>query len=368
MILILHDFRFLEAGGHHQFARYLFCSLSKTHLSRLAFEKLRQFNSHSSLPTALVKLAAVAIESTNILCNRYTTIVINGVWSPEVAFLASLSILLRRSTLLIPHGMSATPYTSDSFKSSIKSFLRFHYCGWLLSSASYVFATSELEMARLNAIQPHPQKTRLLRPSAIYFPPDHIGNVISSSSLNLSQVNFTGRFNILCAGRHVQAKGSYTLLEVWTEYISLSLKPSNLILMGPIGECSLHLRSLPMNRYHSVTMLDNSYTLDDFELMAGFSDLSISFSPSESFGMVIYESLAFGLPVLCSTGTPWQSLNRFNSGACVPHSTSSYLEALMNFSSMTDLDLFRFKANSRKLAARINHDSKSDLEFLSLIP
>jgi glycosyltransferase involved in cell wall biosynthesis len=63
---------------------------------------------------------------------------------------------------------------------------------------------------------------------------------------------------------------------------------------------------------------------------AAFSDADLFVLPShsESFGMVIAEALAHGLPVLTTTATPWPTLRDHDCGWCVDPSVAGLTEGL----------------------------------------
>ena len=84
----------------------------------------------------------------------------------------------------------------------------------------------------------------------------------------------------------------------------------------------------------SLHVIDGEFDNQAFESIISISDLFLSCSPSESFGMCIYEAISLGLPAICSLGTPWQILSSANAGFCVPHNVSSYIDAVLYFKNL----------------------------------
>ncbi|MBV4357854.1 glycosyltransferase [Pinibacter aurantiacus] len=74
------------------------------------------------------------------------------------------------------------------------------------------------------------------------------------------------------------------------------------------------------------------------ELAKEFSKLSILALPShsENFGMVVPEALIRGIPVVASTGTPWEELNTNDCGWWVSNEINSFSKALMEAASLSD--------------------------------
>lgn len=75
-------------------------------------------------------------------------------------------------------------------------------------------------------------------------------------------------------------------------------------------------------------------------------------SYSENFGNVVAESLAHGVPVITTTGTPWIDLPTQNCGWCVQPDVDSLATALTHSTSMNDDALATMGANGRQYVQR----------------
>ena len=79
------------------------------------------------------------------------------------------------------------------------------------------------------------------------------------------------------------------------------------------------------------------------------ADLFVLPSHNENFGNVYLESLALGTPIIASTGTPWEEVEKYGCGRWVKNSIKDTADAMIDILSK-DRELMR--TNSINLASK----------------
>jgi glycosyltransferase involved in cell wall biosynthesis len=82
------------------------------------------------------------------------------------------------------------------------------------------------------------------------------------------------------------------------------------------------------------------------------ADLAVLPSYSESFGLVVAEALAAGRPVIASTGSPWQLLQRESCGWWVDPAPEALAGAMADALSLPQRQLGEMGSKGRQLAER----------------
>ena len=278
-------------------------------------------------------------------------LLLNSIYSRECIFLFVFALLLGRKCIVIPHGMLSFQPARFSLSSKYFKFLiKRSYLAFLSFSSRFLIATSELEESHLSSIAQDSSRVVVVSPSSLYLPTLSSSRYFDPKLPHKSQSHFT----IFSAGRITPSKGSEILFDVFKKLAFSYPNTFRLIVLGPVSSSSRVKQSSFDIHGSPVYIVDEVYDTQLFESLACVSDVFLSCSPSESFGMCIYEAISFGLPAICSLGTPWQFLSGSNAGLCVQHNISSYIDAVLYFRNLP-LSVRRSLAdNCFDLSAKMN--------------
>jgi glycosyltransferase involved in cell wall biosynthesis len=150
-------------------------------------------------------------------------------------------------------------------------------------------------------------------------------------------------------------KGLPMLIEAWQR-----VKPSGWLLKIAGPDEAGHLRYV-VNKVKSAGLSDCVSFVGPVEGRAKTSlleeaNLFILPSHSESFGMAVAESLAFGLPVLTTTRVPWPELEIRNCGWLSPPNPEDFAIALRHATSKSAAELRLMGLRGREYAAEFRWD------------
>ncbi len=79
------------------------------------------------------------------------------------------------------------------------------------------------------------------------------------------------------------------------------------------------------------------------------ADLFVLPTYSENFGIVVAETMACGIPVITTKGTPWEELNTNNAGWWIDIGATPLAEALQKALQTSEAERLQMRQNGRKL-------------------
>ena len=247
---------------------------------------------------------------------------VHGLWNP---FFVRVMAWCRKEGvpyLVSPHG-SLMPRV---FK---KGWIKKHLFWWLMlrrgvRQASLIHCTAEAEkhaVARFGFEVPY-----LIAPLGVRLPPPASSQ--PSQPSQPSQHSSPSQLRTcLFLGRISDEKGLPLLLDAWKR---LDAADWRLVIAGPDwrGYRALLEKKVAEEGIQGIEFHDPVFGPDKDALYRN-ADLFALASPVENFSAVVLDALAFGVPVICTKGTPWSCIEREKCGWWVePNSSAALYEAL----------------------------------------
>lgn len=260
----------------------------------------------------------------------------NGIWLPHHHAIARLAARHGITRIVSPRGM-LEPW-AIRFRAIKKQLAWRLYQRSDLKAADLIHATSSAEGKNLTAlgleksVQVVPNGMDLARPA----------------SQRSTEAGKEQRHTALYVGRVHPKKGLANLVQAWA-----AIRPRDwkLIVAGPdeLG----HVREIRtliqyLKLAEEIKLLGPVYGAEKFRLLNS-ADLFVLPSFSENFGMAVAEALAHGLPVVTTTGTPWQELELNRCGWWVSPDCCSIAAALSHAFGLPVSELQAMGQRGRKL-------------------
>lgn len=254
---------------------------------------------------------------------------IHAIWS--MCQLKAMQWCIKNSVRFIvsPHG-SLMPRVFN------KGWIKKHLVYWLLvknklQKASVIHCTGQGEVDAIQHLNLHPKIVQI-----------PIG---CNVCLDFKKIRTK---NILFLGRLGEEKGLVTLFDAW----KLLNTDWTLLIAGPswkgYGEIlEEKVRSEDIKNVKFLGSADEEMK----DLLYRNADVFVLPSPVENFSIVVLDALAYGVPVICTRGTPWSEIERKKCGWWIePNSAVAIADALRRAISMTPEELSAMGERGRVLA------------------
>lgn len=187
-----------------------------------------------------------------------------------------------------------------------------------LDKANCILATAEMEANNIRALG-------ITAPIAVI--PNGID--VSEYKCRSLEEKANVKKQIVFLSRIHQKKGIEFLINAW-ENLKTSYPDWKVVIAGNGDEAYIkRLRSLILSKdmQDCVSIIPPVFGADKHKLYCE-SSLFVLPTYSENFGMVIAEAMSCGVPVITTTGTPWQELNEKHLGWCIELSLNNLMTTL----------------------------------------
>ena len=261
----------------------------------------------------------------------------NGIWLPEHHRLAVLARQRRIPRLVSTRGM-LEPWAMRH--KGLKKFVAWHlYQRQDLRRAQVLHTTAKQEATNLERLRLG-VSIRVI-PNGIDLPALEVGAANRKAS---------GLRTALFLGRIYPVKGLTMLIDAWAQ-----VRPQGwcLRIAGPneAGHQAVVERAVAKAGLAAVVSFVGPVADDAKHAAFRGAELLVLPSCSESFGMVVAEALAHGVPVLTTTATPWYALKERGCGWCVAPTSAAIAGALREATSCTASALRAMGAKGRDYMA-----------------
>lgn len=263
----------------------------------------------------------------------------NGIWWAHNHRIARLAVRHALPRVVSLRGM-LEPWARNH-KRLRKSFAWRLYQSRDLRAAQVLHVTSEQERANLAAAMPGAALAEIGNGLAM---PDEASLAFAGKESG------TGRRQALFLGRLHPVKGLPLLLRAWHEAVPQGW---DLVIAGPdeAGHRQLLEAEIARLGLGSTVSLVGPVTGEAKTRLLMASQLFVLPSHSESFGMVVGEALAHGLPVLTTRNVPWPQLETLKCGWRTEGTAEAFAAALAEATDCPDDVLAAMGRRGRQLVA-----------------
>lgn len=289
-------------------------------------------NPHPNLNLVLTEKKHFKASLKNVVENQKPDILHgHGLWLMEGHYMASIARNMNIPYIISPRGM-LEPWALN-YKKWKKQLALWFYQEKDLKKASCIHATSSIEAKNI-------RKLGFNNPTAIIPNPIEIKEKVVKQKTEKKRLAFIGRLH--------EIKNIESLLIAWK---NISNKQGwELILVGDGKKNYVQsLKTLIFKLQLQDVKFTGFLVGEEKEQIMQTIDIVILPSFSENFGMVVGEALQQEIPVIASTGTPWEDLNIYQCGWWVNNDINTLTQTIQQAISLSDEERMTMGQRGRKL-------------------
>ncbi len=271
--------------------------------------------------------------------NSFDLVQLQSIWDWEYHKLARLCRKHNIPYLLTPRGM-LEPWSLQQKKWK-KKIARWLYQDKDLKKCACIYTTSELEAY-------HIRELGFNNPICII--PNGIELNGYPCRTDLTQV----KKQVLFLSRIHPKKGIEVLIDAWKRLVP-NFPDWQLLIVGNgdpgyIEELNRIVSAAELHEF--IRVLPPVFGKEKQEMYSS-SSLFVLPSYSENYGMVIAEALSCGVPVITTDNTPWDILNKTNTGWCIPLDLNSLTTCIKEALELSEETLFEMGQRGSKMVAEL---------------
>jgi glycosyltransferase involved in cell wall biosynthesis len=284
---------------------------------------------------------------------------LHSCWSfPSLVFVLISSFIPSKKIFFSPRS-SLQPKSLDK-RYFLKKILRILFIDRFVFNANAVFCSSKYEKDEILEIYPSLKNTQIL-PNNIDFTfkascPKESARLDLNLPIGKPILSFVSRI-------HPRKRLDY-LVELWLDLIVKETKEIHLLVVGHVDDKSYFEKIVKkIEGAGKLSLFHYRGSISGAERVKYFAaaDLFVLPSEFESFGMAIAESLTVGTPVLVSSSTPWEKINKSNCGWCVE--LDIFEEKIKEYLSFDENMRARLSQNAREFIES-NYSDKSTIDVM----
>lgn len=302
-------------------------------------------NEENWLPYHEIPLASIA--SIEKLHPAPDLIHIHGLWTPILHQVNRWALKHSIPVIFSPHGMLAPWAMKHKRWKKLLPWLMYQRRD--LQNASAFHITAPIEEKWLNDLGL--QRRCFVAPLGTYLPdlPEHREKPPNRRILFVGRIYpVKGLRNLIQAFAMLRKTGN---LEGWSLLLVGPDQAGHVVELESVCEREgLHVtHGSDISEYSGEVHFSGALYGDEKNKAYLTSDLFVLPSFTENFGGVVIDALAYGVPVVASTNTPWEELERERCGKWVDNSPKSLAAALMALIALSDEERREMGENGRQL-------------------